>query len=287
MNTNKKELIKQYLGVMGGSLIFALSVNLFVVPFSLYSPGIIGIAQIIRTLIAPYLPFTFDIAGIINFLLNIPLFILAFHSISRHFFAKTILSILTQAIAMSIIPIPTTPLISNILTSCIIGGLISGFGVGYALRQSGCCGGTDIIGFYLAKKNAPFSVGQVSIIINIFVFGLCAILFNLETAIYSIIYMVVMYNTCDKTHYQNINMTAMVFTKNQDVKQEIINQIGRGVTYWQGAGAYTDENTYILVSAINKYEEPRFRKLVYSLDPHAFVIFQEGMSINGNFEKRL
>ncbi len=287
MNTTKE--LKQYIYVIFGSALFAIAVNLLIVPMNLYSPGVIGIAQIIRTLLTPILPFakSFDIAGVINFLLNIPLFILAFHSISKNFFFKTILSIITQTIIMSIIPIPATPILDDILTACIIGGLLSGFGIGLTLRSSGSGGGTDIIGFYLTKRNFPITVGQVSIIVNIFVFGICAILFNVEVAIYSIIYMVVMYLTCDKTHYQNINKTAMIFTKNPDVQQKIMQETGRGVTYWKGAGAYTNDETYILVTAFNKYEENQLKKIIYNVDPKAFVIFHEGMDISGNFEKRL
>lgn len=287
MNTTKE--LKQYIYVIFGSALFAIAVNLLIVPMNLYSPGVIGIAQIIRTLLTPILPFakSFDIAGVINFLLNIPLFILAFHSISKNFFFKTILSIITQTIIMSIIPIPATPILDDILTACIIGGLLSGFGIGLTLRSSGSGGGTDIIGFYLTKRNFPITVGQVSIIVNIFVFGICAILFNVEVAIYSIIYMIVMYLTCDKTHYQNINKTAMIFTKNPDVQQKIMQETGRGVTYWKGAGAYTNDETYILVTAFNKYEENQLKKIIYNVDPKAFVIFHEGMDISGNFEKRL
>lgn len=278
---------KQYICIIVGSALFAIAVNLLIVPMNLYSPGIIGIAQIIRTLISSIIPIHFDIAGIINFLLNIPLFILAFHSISKSFFFKTILSIVTQTILMSVIPIPTTPILDDILTACIIGGLLSGFGIGLTLRSSGSGGGTDIIGFYLTKKNFPITVGQVSIIINIFVFGICAILFNVEVAIYSIIYMVVMYITCDKTHYQNINKTAMIFTKNSHIKDEIMKETGRGVTYWKGAGGYTNNETFILITAFNKYEENQLKKIIYNIDPEAFVIFHEGMDISGNFEKRL
>ena len=280
---------KQYLYVILGSALFAASVNLLIVPVSLYSAGIVGIAQILRTVLSPLLPFgaQFDIAGIINLMLNIPLFLLAYRSISRGFFFKTLLSIVVQTLVMSLVMIPQEPILDDVLASCVIGGILSGFGVGITLRASGSCGGTDIIGFYLSKKNFPITVGQLSIVINIGVFGVCALLFNLETAIYSIIYMVVMYSVCDRTHYQNINMTAMIFTKNIDVQFAIMQETGRGVTYWKGAGAYTDEEALILVCAINKYEENQLKKIIYTLDENAFVIFSEGMSISGNFEKRL
>ena len=259
---------KQCLMVILGSALFAASVNLLIVPLSLYSAGIVGIAQILRTLLVPLMPFAagFDVAGIINLLLNIPLFLLAFRSISRGFFVKTVISIIVQTAVMSLVPIPSEPILGDMLASCLIGGILGGLGDGLTLRSSGSCGGTDIIGFFLSKKNFPITVGQLSIGVNVVLYSICALMFNLETAIYSIIYMVVMYSVCDHTHYQNINMTAMIFTKNIDVQFAIMHEMGRGVTYWKGAGAYTDAETLILVCAINKYEEAQLKKIIYTLD---------------------
>lgn len=115
---------KQYLMVILGSALFAASVNLLIVPLSLYSAGIVGIAQILRTLLVPLMPFAagFDVAGIINLLLNIPLFLLAFRSISRGFFVKTVISIIVQTAVMSLVPIPSEPILGDMLASCLIGG---------------------------------------------------------------------------------------------------------------------------------------------------------------------
>lgn len=106
---------KQYLMVILGSALFAASVNLLIVPLSLYSAGIVGIAQILRTLLVPLMPFAagFDVAGIINLLLNIPLFLLAFRSISRGFFVKTVISIIVQTAVMSLVPIPSEPILGD------------------------------------------------------------------------------------------------------------------------------------------------------------------------------
>ena len=132
---------KQYLMVVAGSALFAASVNLLIVPLSLYSAGIVGIAQILRTLLVPLMPFAagFDVAGIINLLLNIPLFLLAFRSISRGFFWKTVISIIVQTAVMSLVPIPQEPILGDVLASCLIGGILSGLGVGLTLRSSGSC----------------------------------------------------------------------------------------------------------------------------------------------------
>ena len=266
-----QKIMYDYVYVVIGGFLFAVGLNLFIVPLDLYSGGVIGMAQIIRTVLAQYAHMDFgqlDIAGIINFLMNVPLFILAYRSISRKFFVKTLLCVLTQTVAFTIVMIPSTP-------------------IGLALRSGGSGGGLDILGVYFTKKFSDFSVGRLSNIINVLVFGVCAILFNVTTAIYSIIYTACMYLVVDKTHYQNINMTAMIFTKEEEVQASIMKEMGRGVTYWKGAGAYTKTDTHILVTVISKYEVTQLKKIIYKIDPRAFVIFNEGMSISGNFEKRL
>ncbi len=285
-----QKIMYDYVYVVIGGFLFAVGLNLFIVPLDLYSGGVIGMAQIIRTVLAQYAHMDFgqlDIAGIINFLMNVPLFILAYRSISRKFFLKTLLCVLTQTVAFTIVMIPSTPILDDVLAACLIGGLICGFGIGLALRSGGSGGGLDILGVYFTKKFSDFSVGRLSNIINVLVFGVCAILFNVTTAIYSIIYTACMYLVVDKTHYQNINMTAMIFTKEEEVQESIMKEMGRGVTYWKGAGAYTKTDTHILVTVISKYEVTQLKKIIYKIDPRAFVIFNEGMSISGNFEKRL
>ena len=283
--------MRNYAGTALGNFLFAFGLNIFIVPLGLYSGGIIGFAQIIRTLLAEYagiqLPQGVDIAGILNLLMNIPLFLLAYRSISRSFFYKTLFSVFLQTLFFTVLTIPASPIITDTMASCLIGGILCGVGIGLTLRSGGCGGGIDILGVYFSRKKADFSVGKLGIIINAAVFGLCALLFELPVAIYSVLYAVIMAQAMDKVHYQNINMTVMIFTKHDGIQKAINETMRRGVTYWKGVGAYTDEETFILVTAISKYEVNTLKKLIHSIDPKAFVIFQEGMSISGNFEKRL
>lgn len=100
-----QKIMYDYVYVVIGGFLFAVGLNLFIVPLDLYSGGVIGMAQIIRTVLAQYAHMDFgqlDIAGIINFLMNVPLFILAYRSISRKFFVKTLLCVLTQTVAFTI-----------------------------------------------------------------------------------------------------------------------------------------------------------------------------------------
>lgn len=289
MKEAKVDLGKKSLIIIAGAFIFCFGINVFIVPVGLYNGGVVGIAQIIRTLISDSIGVSknVDISGIINFIFNIPLLIMAYKSISKKFFYKTVISVIFQTIFFTIIKIPEAPIIVDTLAACLIGGIVSGVGIGITLRAGGSGGGIDILGVYLAKKFTSFSVGKLAIIINIGVYSICAVLFQVPIAIYSIIYTAFYSLIVDKIHYQNINTTATIITKKDNVEEKIMSEMGRGVTCWQGSGAYTKEGTHILMTVISKYEIGQLKKIVKEKDPQAFIIFNEGLSVTGNFEKRL
>ena len=103
----------------------------------------------------------------------------------------------------------------------------------------------------------------------------------------ALIYTTVLAMAIDRVHIQNINTSVMIFTKKTGISKAIMEQTGRGVTNWDGEGAYTNKTSYILFVMISKYEVNQIRQIVHSIDPNAFMIFTEGCSVDGNFEKRL
>ena len=275
--------------ILGGSVLFSFALNVFIVPLGLYNGGVVGISQLIRTMLVQYarIKVSFDIAGIINFILNLPLFFLAYRYLSKRFFYGSLLSIAAQTVAFSLIPIPQVPILEDPLAACVLGGILGGIGAGSVLITGTCAGGTDIMGVYLALKSKNFSVGKLSLAINILIYLVCAVLFNIPTALYSIIYAAIYSVAMDKVHLQNIEVSLMIFTHDQNIKQIIMKEFVRGVTYWKGQGAYTNTETEVLVTIISKYELDRVRKRVMELDPHAFVIVNEGLKVSGGYGKRL
>lgn len=282
--------LSQFGIILVGTFLFAAGVNLFIVPAGLYNGGFVGIAQIIRTLIAEHTQINLeniDLAGIINFAINIPLFLLAYKKIGRKFFEKTIFGMIFMTIFLTIIKTPTIPIVDETLTACIVGGIIAGFGSGIMLRAGGSGGGLDILGMYVTKVKPGFSVGKLSIVVNFGVYIVCALLFNIQVVIYSVIYTVFASIIMDRAHYQNINTSVIIFTKKIGIAEAIMAEMGRGVTNWEGKGAYTNENTTVLLTVISKYEISRLKKIVYDIDPSAFMILNSGLDVYGNFEKRL
>ncbi len=286
MNMKK---IKPYVIVILGSSLFALGVNLFIVPLNLYSSGLLGVSQVIRSIVNMIFPSQSqnDWSGFVYAFLNIPLYVMAYRSLSHRFFYLSILSTITQSVILVLVPIPLVPLLQDQLTSVLVGGLIGGIGIGLCLREGGSGGGFDILGMYYALKTKGGSVGKLSLFLNAVVYLICAVLFNLETAIYSILYVTVFTLALDRFHTQNIATHVMIFTKNKEIKNDIIKDLKRGVTYWHGFGAYTQNDMDIVNTIISKYEVSTLKKLVLDKDPQAFIIISEGLHVIGNYEKRL
>lgn len=281
--------IKQYIQVIIGNILFAFGFYLFLAPCNVNPGGLIGVAQIFDFLLKPINPWasTFDLTGILNVVLNVPLYVLAYKKISKSFFFKTFVGVTVQMLVLSLLPIRTTWIMPDVLSNCIFGAIMGGVGVGLTLQASSCAGGIDILGAYFARVKPNFSVGGLSIALNACIFMACALLFDLQSALFSIIFVLLMYFISDRVHYQNINIMAMIFTSNENLKNKIMSGTRRGLTYWNGKGAFSNEEKYILVCAMNKYEIRLLNKIIKKEDPQAFVILSEGQKISGGFEKRL
>lgn len=274
-----------------GCLFFAVGTNVFIVPQNLYNGGVVGVAMLIRSLLGLDVNITaisgFDTAGVIYFLLNVPLLILAYLRLGRVFFYRTITMTVILTAMMSLIKVYPEKLFDDPLTAIVVAGIITGLGVGMILTGGFCAGGQDILGLYFTKTRANFSVGRLTLIFNSVVFGLMALTHNFEILVYSLLLTAIQSLVTDRFHMQNITVTLMIFTKVAGVDQAIMKEFGRGVTNWEGFGAYTKEGSLIHYTVINKYELNYVTRLIRRLDPHAFIVIQEDSRVIGNFEKRI
>jgi uncharacterized membrane-anchored protein YitT (DUF2179 family) len=274
--------------IIGGSMLYALGMNLFLTPLHLFSGGGVGLAQLITLFLEHFVNVgNLNLYGIVYLVINIPLLFLAYFQLGYKFFIKTLIGSGAISLFTTLIPTLSVPIVDDYLTAVLIGGIAAGAGVGLILIAGGSGGGVDVIAMWAAKKFRNASVGKISLYFNVLLYAVMLFMFDAETVIYSLIYTVIFTLILDKTHYQNINVRVMIFTKKSGIDKAINVRTGRGVTKWDGFGAYTQEATQILVSCINKYEVNEMLDLVHSIDPKAFVIVDEHVMVSGNFEKRL
>ena len=274
-----------------GTLIYCIGVNIFTVPAGLYSGGLLGPCQLIRTLFTEYLGISFgtmDISGILYYAINIPILAMAWIRLDRWFVIRTIINVTCMSLFLSFIP--TVPVLGDdILASCIVGGVLSGIGVGLLLRGSATLGGMDMWSMMIIQKHPHFSVGTLGLIVNLMVYGACAMMFDISVAIYSIVYAALYSIVLDRVHSQNIDVEVTVITKKpvEAMEQAVFQELHRGVTQLRGTGAYTSDDVNILYIALSQYEVNLLRHVIREHDPNAFFIVKDHVKIYGNYEKRL
>jgi uncharacterized membrane-anchored protein YitT (DUF2179 family) len=211
---------------------------------------------------------------------------IAYKNLGRNFFFRTLFAVSVQALMLSLLP--NYKLVDDVLTNVIVGGLLGGVGVGMLLSSGASTGGTDIIGLAVAKKNNHFSVGKLGLIINTIIYCIAGLRYGLEIMIYSIIYSAVDSLMVDKMHEQNICSTAFIFCKEnpRQINDYIKNVLNRDFTYWYAKGGYDDSRTYIIYTALTKYELIKLERNMKNFNIRTFMIKSEGVGIKGEFEKK-
>jgi len=283
-----KKLLKEIILCAFGRFLFAVSVNTIITPLNLYSVGFTGLAQLLRTFCITVLgiqaPSGMDLTGVFFYLLSIPTFFLAWFGVSKPFFWKTMFVTTISSIFMILVPVPDAPILDDVLTLCIIGGVLAGGGAGLALRAGGSGGGQDVIGVYLARKYPNMSVGIVSFIISLFIYCCCLVYFDLHTLIYSFIYSTIISMSLDKVHYQNIKVLVEIDTCRSDLREKLAYALNRNVMMNAETGD-GEQQYYHLKVVITKQEEKRLISLVHGMDPDAFLVMGEDVLVSGQFTK--
>ena len=286
----RNKWLRLAMGVFGG-ILMAAGINLIIVPQGMYSGGLYGLCQVVRTLIVTNtgLETPVDLAGVLYLLVNIPLILLAWRSLGREFVLGMTVVTVVNSVALAVIPSPAVPIIADKLTSCLLGGIISGFSSGLILTCGCSTGGLDVLGLYLSKLGKGFTVGRFSITFNAALYTLCAVLFDLSTAIYSAIYVVFQALFLDRVHQQNISVQMLIFTKEDPdrLNQVILDRLDRSFTLWEGQGGYSHQQVHVLCVCLSKYEVITLQAELHEIDPHAFIVVQEGIRVSGNFDRHL
>ena len=278
------EDVLDFLMCILGGIIYSVGINLLILPFGLYIGNLTGISTIILELLQKVVPGLHDATGLILLLLNLPLLIIAFSSINRKFFLKTIVTVLTVSAVMMFVPVKAIiPGLDDLLTLSILGGLLCGFGVGLSLRAGGSSGGVDILGVLITLKRPDFSVGRVSLLISLIVYAYVLFTRPPVIVIYSIIFTMIFSLVVDRVHYQNVKISVMVISKNKDILQYIIDETHRSATYWQGQGAYSGSEFLVINTVVSKYELLRLRRGIIELDPQVFIVENNSVNVTGYF----
>lgn len=280
-NDSRFEPVKRLGVAVVSALITALALNLFLTPANVFQAGATGVAQLISLFLRRAGMHTGDLTGWFNLLLNIPLVYLAWRKLGRQF---TIFSMVnTFLISGFVIILPVHALTSNPLMNAIFGGVLTGVGVGIALRYGFSTGGFDILSMYLAKTTRH-SVGVLMFAVNFLIVLVAGIGIQWESALYTIISIYCMTRVVDTIHTANQKLTAFIVTEHQDtVIKAVSKRLIRGITVIDSRGGFMRRDNTTLMIVVSRYELYDLTEATHQVDPLAFIDIVATVDVFGEF----
>ncbi len=276
----KLKLLVRILMITLGAIITALGLELFLVQNDIVDGGIVGISIIISSLISTKL-------GLVIFIINLPFFYIGYKQIGRTFAFSTMYAIAVLSICTTLFA-HMNVFTTDLLLAAVFGGIVIGVGIGIVIRYGGSLDGTEILAI-LFSKNLPFSVGEIIMFFNLFILGSAGFVFGWDHAMYSLIAYFVAFKTIDIV-MQGLDESKSVWIisdKHHVIGEAILARLGRGVTYFNGEGAYTKDKKKIVFCVITRLEEAKLKSLVEDIDSNAFVAIANVSEVRGGrFKKR-
>jgi uncharacterized membrane-anchored protein YitT (DUF2179 family) len=261
--------------IAAGSAIFAVGVNAILVPNQFLAGGALGLALILHYLL-PNIT-----VGVLYLLINIPLALLGWFHISRRFMLYTAFGILSFSLAADYIRVPPA-VVENLILDAVLAGIICGIGVGMIFRSAGSGGGMDILAVYLNKK-WELRPGWTYAMANAIILAAGALVFSLEIALYALIYTFTTAKVIDAllTGFNQRKQILVVSDKPQQLAQQILEKLNRGVTFLEGQGAFTGQRKQIVFSIVALTELAKMKDLIFETDPEAFVVINDTLEVLG------
>ena len=256
----------------------AIAVNFFYQPGHIYSSGATGFAQILTTLSDRVVGFTVPVS-ITLFLINVPLFFLAWFKIGHKFTIFTFITVFLTSFFIHIIP--QTTLTKDPIICAIFGGAIMGVGIGFALKNGLSSGGLDILSIVIRKRTGS-SVGSISIIFNVMIMLMAGILFSWQYMFYSALAIFMSGKLTDALYTKQRKMQVMIVTKCPErVINSIQDHMRRGITIINEAeGAYKHDKQTVLFTVVTRFELPLLESIMRENDPDVRIMgrfYEESM----------
>lgn len=261
-----------------GCVIASLGVNLFLSHAKLLSGGATGIALILEYTIG--LP-----AGIVVFILNIPLLILSYKKLDKSFTLYTAIGMLSLSISLMLTK-PLTNLITlenDLLIFCIYGGVLCGIGYGLVFLRNGSTGGTDIITMLIRKKFSNFNIGALGFSLNIIIIILGAIIFGIPQALYTLISLFIQSTVLDRMlkGFSSKKLLLILTEKEEEVIEYVIKDLNRGITSLFAEGEYTHDRKKMLYCIVTSRQMILLKNIVHQIDPKAFITIIDISEVRG------
>lgn len=265
------------------AFLYSLALNVFWRNGNIYAGGITGASQIITTILEKITSSAVPIS-VVYYALNVPLFILGWFLVDRKFVLFTVIGVTFASFAIQITPM--LELTKDPIICAIFGGALSGYSLGFALKNGLSTGGMDIILLSLRKVTGR-SVGNISMIINGIIVLTAGFIFGWPHAFYSVLSIFVAAKATDLVYVKHKKVQVMIITQHpMEVSTQLQEKLIRGITVISYAiGAYTKQERAVLITVITNHEMEILKEIMKEADPNAFVSVSRDVEILSEFKE--
>ncbi|APO45514.1 YitT family protein [Paenibacillus sp. FSL H7-0942] len=269
-----KKRITDILFIMAGAFLFALAVNLFVIPNDLAEGGVTGI-----TIILYYL-FEWS-PGLMNLILNGILLIVGYRFLDKTTTVYTIIAVVFNSLFLHLTE-SWTIASDELWINTIFAGLFAGLGIGLIVRVGGTTAGTVILA-RLANKYLDWNISYGLLFFDLIVAFSSYFIIGPQGLMCTIVLLFVGTKTMEFIiEGLNPKKAVMIISSKQDeIAKQVIEKMDRGVTVLSGHGYYTKNKKEILYIVISKQEVSMLKKIVRAEDEIAFITIHDVRDVFG------
>ena len=279
MKASASRPILSYLLILPASAVYALGFNWCFAPNDIAFGGLTGVAHIIN-LFLPRAP-----VGTVVILLNIPLFLLGWRLLGGRALAASLYAMFVSSAAIDLLAgFYTFQPMDDPLLAALYGGVLMGASLGVILLQGATTGGTDLMARLLQLRLAWLPMGKLLLGCDLAVVVAAAAAFGeLDSALYGTVALYVSSRVMDLVLYglDNSKVAYIISQKHQEIASQLTQELERGVTLLRGQGAWSGQETQVLLCAFKQRQIADLKRVVRSLDPDAFLIVCDAHEVMG------
>lgn len=271
------KIILSYLLIAMAATLAAYSLDTFLIPNTILDGGVTGISIIISKITAVPL-------SLLIILINIPFVYIGYRNLGKSFLIRTIYSMVIFSLALNYFE-NFHEVTDEILLATIFGGVLLGISVGLIIRLGACIDGTESVALVISKKTS-LSVGQIVMAFNFIIYGVAALIFGIDRALYSVLTYFITYRVIDivAEGLEQAKAALIVTEKGTDMATEIYKRLGRTVTSINGHGLLSGEKE-IMYCVLTRIEVFELKKIAEAMDESAFITILDVSDIIGNHIK--
>ena len=280
-SSKNKTLLNNFLSfllITVGATLAAIAREIFLVPNNIIDGGIIGISIMVSYITKIKL-------SVLTFVLNIPFLILGYKQLGKSFLIKAAYAMIVLSLLLEELK-PVPELTNDVLLATVFGGLLLGIGVGFVIKFGACLDGTEVVAILINKKTS-FSVGQVVMFLNFFIYSTAGFLFGWDRALYSILTYFITFKIIDMVSegFEQAKAAMIITNHGEEIANSIYKHLGRTVTMLEGEGLISGKKV-VLYAVVTRIEIPELKRIVAADDYSAFVTITDVNEIVGKHIKK-